>query len=139
MDFRSISFIKDDRLQKSFKSGEAFTTITTPHRPCQNGPTLPTAWPPTQPQQPRTYSTRAHTAQTTAPQPPQLRTHSLQRARSHWPHAAFPSTARTHEEQAPDAAPDGSVRKKRHLSGPEGDSKCWVLQDHRLPDLSTEG
>lgn len=60
----------------------------------------------------RTHSTWAHRAQATAPQLQQVRTQRAHRARSHWPHAAFPSTARTHEEQAPDAAPAGSVRKK---------------------------
>ena len=60
----------------------------------------------------RTHSTRAHRAQATAPQLQQVRTQRAHRARSHWPHAAFPSTARTHDEQALDATPAGSVRKK---------------------------
>lgn len=57
----------------------------------------------------RTHSTRAQRAQATAPQLQQERTQRAHRARSHWPHAAFPSTARTHDEQAPDAAPAGSA------------------------------
>lgn len=71
-----------------------------------------------------TYSTRAHRPQATAPQLQQMCTHRPHRARSHWPHTAFPSSARTHEEQALVVALDGSVRKKCHLSAPQGISSA---------------
>lgn len=70
-----------------------------------------------------TYSTRTHRAQARAPQPLQERTHRPHRARSHWLHAAVPSAARTHEEQALDAAADMSAKEKRHRSGRAGDSQ----------------
>ena len=81
-----------------------------------------------------TYSTRAHRAQATPPQLEQTCTHRPQRARSHWPHAAFPSTARTHEEQALVAAPEGSVRMKRHPSALQGSEVLEAVGPPTTPD-----
>lgn len=67
-----------------------------------------------------TYSKRPHRLQATAPQPQQVRTHCSHRARSHWPHAALPSTARTHDEQATGATLDGSAGR----GGPRS-LRCW--------------
>lgn len=80
-----------------------------------------------------TYSTRAHRAQAAAPQPLQVRTQRKHKARSHWLHAAVPSAARTHEEQALDAAPDRSVRKKGCPSARTEASECWGPQVLRPP------
>lgn len=86
-----------------------------------------------------TYSTRTHRAQARAPQPLQERTHRPHRARSHWPHAAGPSAARTHEEQALDAAADASAKEKRHRSGRAGGSQRWGLCGPRAPPRTPRG